>query len=123
MIQRIGALAAVLVLATGCSVFAVSTPRERPSAPPLRCKAVSAAPFLDAIVGGFALAFGAAITISDQRSEGEFQGILTVVAGIPLLGIGALYGLSSTYGFVQTTRCRRFHRELGIPITPRAGPR
>lgn len=115
-------IAAVIaaVPATGCSLFAVSTPRERP-APPLRCKAQSAAPFLDALAGGFGLGFGTAIVISDQRSEGEFQGIATIVAGIPLLGLGTLYALSATYGFVGTSRCRRFHRELGIPLPPRAG--
>ena len=115
--MRLGVLAALL--ATGCSVFAVSTPRERP-APPLRCKTESAAPWFDALAAATALALGSGIIIADRKSSDEFKGIATVVAGVPLLGIGTLYGLSATYGFVQTGRCRRFHRELGIPIG--AGP-
>jgi ABC-type transport system involved in cytochrome c biogenesis permease subunit len=122
MIIRLVAAAAAAMLATGCSLAAVNTPRERP-APPLRCKTQSAAPPVDAFMAVFALALGGATIIADQTSEGEFQGITTVFVGVPLVGLGTLYGLSSTYGFGQTARCRRFHRELGIPIPSGSTPR
>jgi hypothetical protein len=117
---RLGVLAALL--ATGCSFVAVSTPRERP-APPLRCETESAAPVLDAVAGALALTGGGAISIYDLTTRSELQGVATAVIGLPLLGIGTLYGLSATYGFVQTRRCRRFHRELGIPVGAGPAPR
>ena len=110
------------MFATGCSLAAVYTPSERP-APPLRCKTRSVAPPFDAVMAALALTLGGATIIADQASEGEFQGIATVVVGVPLVGLGTLYGLSSTYGFVHTARCRRYHRELGIPIPSGSAPR
>jgi hypothetical protein len=109
MTTRLVGLAAML--ATGCSVFAVSTPSQRP-APPLSCKTTSAAPPADAIAGGLALLLGGGVIYDDLHSRSEYSGLATVYLGFPLLGVGALYGLSATYGFVQTSRCRRFHREL-----------
>lgn len=118
--MRLVALAATF--ASGCSFFALSTPHERPAAPPLRCQTTNTAPVVDAVVGGLALVLGGATIIADLSKKSEFQGIATVYLGLPLVGVGTLYGLSSTYGFVQTSRCRRYHRELGIPYGPAVKP-
>src|SRR5262245_61719279 len=111
--MRLAALAATF--ATGCSLFSGSTPTTRPS-PPLTCRTDRTSPVIDAVLGTAALGGGAALIYDDMHSRSEFSGLATVYLGLPLLGVGALYGLASTYGFVQTSRCRRFHRELGIPI-------
>ena len=115
MAIRLVVLAAMF--AGGCSFAAVSTPRERP-APPLQCKTSSVAPPADAVLGGLALILGVSGIIEDRTIDNEYKGIGTVV-GLSLIGLGTLYGLSATYGFVQTARCRRFHRELGLPPAAR----
>ena len=96
MTTRLVALAAVL--STGCSFFAVSTPSRRP-APPLSCKTESAAPPLDAVGGGLALLLGTGAIYDDRNTRSEYRGLGTVYVGLPLLAIGALYGLSATYGY------------------------
>lgn len=99
-------LAAVALLASGCSFIAMRAPVERAPAPP-ECTSTRAVAGLDLLAGGASLA-----AASQVDSDGGMSGSMTAILAIQAVP----YLISSVYGFSRANQCRaakqRWEREM-----------
>ena len=109
-------LAVVAGLAPGCSWIAVTAPprwEEPQDAHDESCTESNTAPIADTVVasvGGLSVLGAVPIFIGDAQGHGMFQGLASLVIGLPMVVGGLLlaipYGLSADYGFTTTAQCR-----------------
>lgn len=99
------ALVLALLLITGCSWIGVRVPNHPPSGVALKCS--TAAPAIDTGMGVVGLGFGLTVAAVDMSTESYYQGVATVIIGLPALLVGALYTGSAGYGWRARGRCER----------------
>jgi hypothetical protein len=103
-------LAAVLVVASGCSFVAVRGPSKRigllPDDPAkLKCSDNSLFPSLDALGGAAAIAVaGGGIVLEQTSEDGKPEDFTKFYAG-PLVALGILYFVSASFGNKRITWC------------------
>lgn len=97
---------AIAFLMSGCSFANVHRPRpaaavEDPRVPDT-CTATVRAPVADTVMGAAVLVLGCGLIVLDARMRGDDP-----VPGLAIMGAGAAYVGSATYGYVSTAQCRR----------------
>ena len=104
----------VAVFATACSAIAVRGPRQKPPGNTLVCDSGYAPPVIDAAI---ALA-GVALVVWGATAPEDPEGHTVTArnfAAYPGLAMAIPFGISSAYGFLKVSRCRR---EAGAPARP-----
>jgi hypothetical protein len=101
-------LLTLVIVSSGCSLIAAGAggyaPTPRSPGQPAEC-GTHVPQVLDDIVGGLGLVSGSVVVISDASRPSEFQGLASIVIGIPALLIGGIATASAVYGSHKNDAC------------------
>ncbi len=101
----------------GCSSLIDSVPAWKPGEPPVQCTVHPVPPIVDLSAAALAVGVGGMIAVADQSTSCpgcESKGIATVVIGVPMVIVGALYAWSGLSGLHDNARCEQVQREQAL---------
>jgi hypothetical protein len=110
----------LLLLAPGCSFWAVRGPERAPGGD---CTSSVAAPVVDGLLAAAAFTGGAlAVSAPACKSTGPWSCFMDLTpeehgAGAVLIGLGVLEAAAATYGGIKVAACHEVKARLAIPAS------